>query len=101
MVESRAAKDEAERFFSERFLHFYDRWGHPSVTRLDSAERIHEETSREHFILGEPSECIERLQELAEIGINETACLMNFGKPDLPRVRRSMELFAEKVAPFV
>src|SRR5262245_37025712 len=83
VVESRAAREEAERFFSERFLRFYDRWGHPNVTKLGSAERAHRETSRQHFIFGEPAECIERLHEYAEIGVQEIACLMNFGKPDL------------------
>lgn len=100
VVRSSAEKRAAERWFSERFLHFYDRWGHPSVTELGSAERIHQETSRQHFILGEPSECIERLHEYAAMGATEIACLMNFGKPELPAVERSMRLFAERVAPF-
>lgn len=100
VVENNAEKDAAERWFSEHFLHFYDRWGHPSVTKLGDAERVHQETSRQHFILGEPSECIERLHEYAEMGATEIACLMNFGKPELPIVERSMRLFAERVAPF-
>jgi len=100
VVTGRAEKDEAQRWFSERFLHFYDRWGHPRVTALGSAERVHRMTSEEHFILGEPSECVERLHEYAAAGAGEIACLMNFGKPDLAAVERSMRLFAERVAPF-
>jgi alkanesulfonate monooxygenase SsuD/methylene tetrahydromethanopterin reductase-like flavin-dependent oxidoreductase (luciferase family) len=99
VVEGRAARVEAARFFSERYLSFYDRWGHPRIAGLDSAERVHEITAREHFVLGEPGECLERLHEYAEAGVQEIACLMNFGKPDLDTVERSMRLFAEKVAP--
>jgi alkanesulfonate monooxygenase SsuD/methylene tetrahydromethanopterin reductase-like flavin-dependent oxidoreductase (luciferase family) len=100
VVTSRAAREEAVRFFSEGFLRFYDRWGHPRVTALGSAERVHEETARNHFIIGEAAECIERVREYAELGVDEIACLMNFGNPDLDTVERSMELFAERVAPF-
>ena len=99
VVASRAAREEAVRFFSERFLRFYDRWGHPRVTALRSAERVDEVTARDHFIIGEPAECIERVHEYAELGVDEIACLMNFGNPDLEAVERSMGLFAERVAP--
>jgi 2-polyprenyl-6-methoxyphenol hydroxylase-like FAD-dependent oxidoreductase len=40
--------------------------------------------------MGEPSECIERLHEYAELGISEIACLMNFGNPDL-ECRRAVD----------
>lgn len=100
VVESRAARADAARFFSERYLSFYDRWGHPRITGLDTPARMHEITAREHFILGEASECVERLHEYAEAGVQEIACLMNFGKPELDIVERSMRLFAEKVVPF-
>ena len=46
-----------------------------------------------------PAECIERVHEYAELGVDEIACLMNFGNPDLEAVERSMGLFAERVAP--
>lgn len=100
VVPDRAARAEAVRVLSERFLHFYDLWGHPRVAALGSAERARERAARDHFVVGEPSECVERLHEYAELGVGEIACLMNFGDPDPAAVERSMDLFAERVAPF-
>lgn len=100
VVEGRAAREEAIRFFAEGFLRFYDLWGHPRIAALGPGARMHEQTAREHFIFGEPAECVEQLHEYAELGIDEVACLMNFGNPGLDAVGRSMDLFAEKVAPF-
>jgi alkanesulfonate monooxygenase SsuD/methylene tetrahydromethanopterin reductase-like flavin-dependent oxidoreductase (luciferase family) len=99
VVGSRAEKRRAEELFAERFLSFYDRWGHADVARLDSRERVYEETSREHFIVGEASECTERIHEYAEMGVGHVACLMNFGKPDRELVDRSLDRFGEDVLP--
>jgi alkanesulfonate monooxygenase SsuD/methylene tetrahydromethanopterin reductase-like flavin-dependent oxidoreductase (luciferase family) len=99
VVTDQAAKARAEDFFAERFLHFYGRWGHRDVTRADVRAGTPALTSREYFIVGEATECIDRVEEYAAMGIQHLACLMNFGGPDVEAVERSMRLFAELVMP--
>jgi alkanesulfonate monooxygenase SsuD/methylene tetrahydromethanopterin reductase-like flavin-dependent oxidoreductase (luciferase family) len=99
VVGGRAERDAAVRFFAERFLSFYDRWGHEDVRQLGSTDRAHEETARRHFIIGEASECVERIQRYEELGIGHIACLMNFGKPPLDRVDASLRRFGAEVLP--
>ncbi len=99
VVKDRAAKVQAEQFFAEHFLHLYDSWGHEDIQRLDNQGREYEETCRQHFILGEASECIELIHQYAELGISHIACLMNFGGPELDMVDASMRRFAEAVMP--
>ena len=53
----------------------------------------------QNFVIGEPAECIDTINEYIELGIGEIACLMNFGGPDLDKVERSMKLMSEKVMP--
>ena len=98
-VENKREKTRAEAFYSRALLSLYDAWGHDNIARLSAAERTPEEVSRQHFIIGEPSECIERIQEYAAMGIRHIACLMNFGDPDLDLVDGSMRLFGERVIP--
>ncbi len=100
-VESRAARRDAEAFYATALLRLYDSWGHANVTALSAAEREPERVSREHFIIGEPSECVERLAAYAEIGIDHVACLMSFGGPPPERVEASIRLFGEEVLPRV
>lgn len=99
VVPSQAEKRAAEQLYAKSFLTAYGNWGHESVAELSSQARRESRLSRDHFIIGEPSECIERIDEYAEIGIGHIACLMNFGKPDLALVDRSMRLFGERVIP--
>ena len=99
VVRDGPAKAAAERFFTERFLHFYGHWGHDEVRGLDAPARTPEATAREHFVIGEPEECVDRIQEYAAMGVSHLACLMNFGGPDLDAVDTSMRLFAERVMP--
>ncbi len=89
----------AVEFFSRRFLRLYDAWGHQNVTALGDTARSPGEVDAEHFIIGEPAECIDRIARYAELGVREIACLMNFGGPELDIVERSMRLFAERVMP--
>lgn len=98
-VESRARKREAEAFFGRALLRLYESWGHENITGLPTGERDPETLSREHFVIGEPAECVERIAAYAELGIEHIACLMNFGGPDLEVVERSMRLFGERVLP--
>lgn len=101
VVDSRSKRDEAVASFARTFLSFYDRWGHADIVKLNSDERAFEETARQHFIIGEPQECIEQIEQYASLGIGHVACLMNFGKPDADVVETSMRLFAERVMPAV
>ena len=99
VVENASQAQEAKRFFSEVLLKLYDRWGHTNVTDLGSAERSIDTLCAEHFVIGEPVECVEIIEQYCELGISEMACLMNFGGPDLDKVERSMRLLAEHVMP--
>ncbi len=96
---SPAERDAAVRLFAERFLSFYDRWGHEDIRQLGSADRAHEETARQHFIIGEASECVEQIHRYAELGIGHIACLMNFGKPPPDLVDASLRRFGRDVLP--
>lgn len=99
VVPSRAEKERVLRIVGKAFLGLYDRWGHDDIKLLKDRDRFLEETARAHFILGEPQECIERIQAYEELGVGHIACLMNFGNPGLGIVDRSMRLFGEKVMP--
>ncbi|MGF1472875.1 MAG: LLM class flavin-dependent oxidoreductase [Rubrobacteraceae bacterium] len=96
---SRAERDEAVRYFAKRFLSTYDRWGHDDVRNLDSEERAFEQTARQHFIIGEASECEEQILRYEELGAGHLACLMNFGGPALDLVDSSLRRFGEEVLP--
>jgi alkanesulfonate monooxygenase SsuD/methylene tetrahydromethanopterin reductase-like flavin-dependent oxidoreductase (luciferase family) len=93
------AKKTAVEFFAEQFLRLYDAWGHQNVTGLGGKARTVAEVDADHFIIGEASECIDRISQYAELGIKEIVCLMNFGAPEAEAVERSMRLFAEHVMP--
>jgi alkanesulfonate monooxygenase SsuD/methylene tetrahydromethanopterin reductase-like flavin-dependent oxidoreductase (luciferase family) len=95
----RRERDDAIRLFAERFLSFYDRWGHDDIRQLGSADRAWEETARQHFIIGEPAECVEQIRRYEELGIQHLACLMNFGKPPLELVESSLRGFGAEVLP--
>jgi len=99
VVPGASEKRMAERLFGERFLTAYGQWQHESVTGLSTDARSFEQLSRDRFIIGEPTECIERIEAYAELGIGHIACLMNFGAPDLELVDRSMRLFAGTIIP--
>jgi alkanesulfonate monooxygenase SsuD/methylene tetrahydromethanopterin reductase-like flavin-dependent oxidoreductase (luciferase family) len=99
VVGSRSERDAAVRLFAERFLGFYDRWGHDDVRRLGTAERAWEETARRHFVIGEASECVEQIRRYEALGVGHVACLMNFGKPPLELVDASLRRFGRDVLP--
>ncbi len=99
VAKDRAAKIRAQQFFAEHFLHLYDRWGHDDIQQLSATSRGYEETSRQHFIIGEASECVELIHQYAEMGIAHIACLMNFGGPEPEMVASSMRAFAADVMP--
>jgi probable F420-dependent oxidoreductase len=100
-VGSAGEKRAAQQLYGKALLAFYNAWGHENVTSLPPDARTPERVSEEHFILGEPAECIEQIQAYAALGIDHIACLMNFGNPDLALVERSMRLFGERVLPDV
>jgi probable F420-dependent oxidoreductase len=98
-VRNRREKTAAVQQYASALLALYDAWGHGNVTGLSAEARTPERISRTHLIVGEPSECIERIGEYAEIGVGHIACLMNFGNPPLDLVERSLRLFGERVIP--
>ncbi len=99
VTESKSETEEAVNFFANKFLGLYDRWGHSNVTELNQNIRSPEQVTRDHFIIGEPSECIDLIQRYKEIGIGEIACLMNFGGPPRELVDKSMRLLAKHIMP--
>jgi len=98
-VPTRREKTDAEEHYTRALLALYDAWGHDNVTHLSAEERTREHIARTHLIVGEPTECIERIHEYAGLGIGHIACLMNFGNPPLDLVERSMRLFGGRVIP--
>lgn len=97
VVDYASKKQRAESFYARALLGLYDSWGHESVTQLESSERALKTLCEDHFIIGEPQECLEIIGRYEAIGIGHIACLMNFGGPDLELVRRSMQLLGERV----
>ncbi len=100
-VRGAAEKRAAQESYSKVLLAFYDAWGHANITQLPPDARTPERVSEQHFIIGEPAECIEQIEAYAALGIDHIACLMNFGNPDLGFVEQSMRLFGERVLPRV
>lgn len=100
-VGSRAERDEALSFFSRALLSLYDAWGHANVAELSPRQREPEQVARDHLVVGEPAECIERLQEYEEMGIGQVACLMSFGGRDPVLADRSLRLCGERVLPHI
>jgi probable F420-dependent oxidoreductase len=98
-VRSAAEKRAAQESYSKTLLAFYDAWGHSNITGLAEDARLPEKVSEQHFIIGEPADCIEQIHAYAALGISHIACLMNFGNPDLAFVEQSMRLFGERVLP--
>lgn len=99
VVDSAARKKEAEAFYARALLGLYDSWGHENVTSLADSERALRTLCDEHFIIGEPQQCIEQISRYEDLGIGHIACLMNFGGADLEQVERSMRLLGEQVMP--
>jgi alkanesulfonate monooxygenase SsuD/methylene tetrahydromethanopterin reductase-like flavin-dependent oxidoreductase (luciferase family) len=97
VVENSEQKKWAREFFGNALLRLYDSWGHSNIIELDDKERRLDEVCDQNFVIGEPAECIDKVNEYIELGIGEIACLMNFGGPDLDKVESSMKLMSEKV----
>jgi alkanesulfonate monooxygenase SsuD/methylene tetrahydromethanopterin reductase-like flavin-dependent oxidoreductase (luciferase family) len=98
-VANKEHKAQALAFFGDIFLATYGHWGHDNVADLDLNDRDYDKLNRELFIIGEPSECIERIHAYEDLGIGHIACLMNFGGADPEMADRSLRLFGEKVLP--
>ena len=89
-----------ERFFTEYFLQLYETRGHKNVTGLNKNARTLEQIVRDHFIIGEYSECIDLFIQYEQLGVGEISCLMNFGSPDLDKVEKSLRLMAKHILPY-
>jgi alkanesulfonate monooxygenase SsuD/methylene tetrahydromethanopterin reductase-like flavin-dependent oxidoreductase (luciferase family) len=101
VVDSASERTRAIEFYADALLALYDSWGHDNITRMGGDARSPETIARSHLIVGEASECRERIQEYAEIGVSEIACLTNFGGPHLALAERSIRLMGERVIPHV
>lgn len=74
-----------------------------SPAELDEAiEWMFEKFLRQRSLIGTPENCTELLSRLAQIGVQEIACLLDFGPApeailaSLPKVRMLMERFSKK-----
>ena len=70
-----------------------------AITALGGAEREEESLEETHLVIGEAAECAERIAAYREMGIDEIACLMNFGAPPREFAERSLRLFGESIIP--
>ena len=64
-----------------------------------ATERRWEDLIEEALLIGSPATVRQQVAELAEAGVGELVCWMNFGGLPPDKVRRSMRLFAEEVMP--
>jgi alkanesulfonate monooxygenase SsuD/methylene tetrahydromethanopterin reductase-like flavin-dependent oxidoreductase (luciferase family) len=78
---------------------------HPSVYERSEAmvnglrKRTWEDLLESALLIGSPETVARKVQELQDAGVGELACWMNFGGIPPEKARRSMQLFAEEVAP--
>jgi len=92
-------KEAAADAFAQQFLRYYQSWGHQTITALKGRSLSAEEVVAEHFIVGEPAECIEKVHAYAELGIEHICCFMKFGNTDLDLAETSLRRFGEQVIP--
>lgn len=100
VVDTPGEKEEAERYFMDIFLKLYQKWGHENIPDLDEGSKTYQEIMRNHFIIGEYSQCIDTIVQYEQLGINEICCLMNFGSPNLEKVEKSLRLTAKHIMPY-
>lgn len=82
---------------SGEFPESYQRYGE-SRRRLGTL--TYEAIRQERAIFGEPSYCLERLQQVRDtLGVQQIMAWMNIGGMPHDKVLRSMQLFAERVMP--
>lgn len=96
---NRRGKQAAADAFAQQFLLFYQSWGHQTITALEGRSLSPEEVVAQHFIIGEPAECIEKVAAYAELGIEHICCFMEFGKTELDLAEASLRRFGDRVLP--
>jgi len=99
VANNRRGKEAAAEAFAQQYLHYYKTWGHQTITALDGRALSPADVAAEHFIVGEPLECIEKVAAYARLGIEHICCFMEFGKTDLELAEASLRRFGEKVLP--
>lgn len=96
---NRRTKEQAAEALARQFLGFYQSWGHQTITSLEPRARSAEEVAAEHFIVGEASECVEKIQAYASLGVEHICCFTKFGNTDLVTAETSLRRFGEQVMP--
>jgi alkanesulfonate monooxygenase SsuD/methylene tetrahydromethanopterin reductase-like flavin-dependent oxidoreductase (luciferase family) len=82
---------------SGEFPESYQRYGE---SRRRMGTLTYDTIRQERAIFGEPSYCLERLQQIREmLGVQQIMAWMNIGGMPHDKVLRSMRLFAERVMP--
>ena len=85
------------RHFAEgsEVLHRLDDWRRDRTEQPESYEHIHENRA----IIGTPDQCVAKIKELRDQGIEHFVGFFSFGGIEHRKVMRSMELFAGEVMP--
>ena len=85
------------RTFAEggEVLHRLADWRRDRTEKPDSYDYIYENRA----IIGTPDQCVAKIKELREQGIEYFICFFSFGGIPHQKVMRSMELFASEVMP--
>lgn len=83
-------------------MHYFTQNADP--TGYVAPERLEKEPSpkevRENLVMGDPAECLRKVEEYRELGIDQLMLMFDFG-PSHPEVMEAMEVFArEVIAPF-
>ncbi|HEV7664427.1 MAG TPA: LLM class flavin-dependent oxidoreductase [Chloroflexota bacterium] len=108
-AQARADAEMHERWYLDSFARSLSADGLPGLSdtarrqALAMAERVTnrrwEDLIEDSLLIGSPDTVRAKVAELAEAGVGELACWMNFGGLPLEQVERSMSLFATEVIP--
>jgi alkanesulfonate monooxygenase SsuD/methylene tetrahydromethanopterin reductase-like flavin-dependent oxidoreductase (luciferase family) len=108
-AQARADSEAHERWYLDSFARSLSTDGLPGLSETSRrqaqamAERVTnrtwEQLIEDSLLIGSPETVRAKVAELAEAGVGELACWMNFGGLPVDQVERSMSLFASEVMP--
>jgi alkanesulfonate monooxygenase SsuD/methylene tetrahydromethanopterin reductase-like flavin-dependent oxidoreductase (luciferase family) len=99
VASGRHGKELAADALAQQFLRNYQNWGHQTVTAMEGRSRTVEEVVAEHFIVGEPTECVDTIEAYASLGIGHICCFMQFGRTPIDLAEASLRRFGDQVIP--
>ncbi len=75
--------------------HHIEDWRKSRIVEPESLDRVYEKRA----VIGTPEQCVAKLEELREHGIEYFGCNFAYGGMDHGKLMRSMELFTKEVMP--